>query len=226
MGFSALVITADLEARKQFKERFPVLMQFDKIQYSCSLTEASQKLDGHEPVDVVMISSRFSGDVINQFIAACKRKPSGSASAYVLLFDMRESSIDEMLSYPTECADGFLFEPYTITDVREQVTNARIVSTQRGKQNMELAIERHIARLLTVIDETAERCRGNIAPKNALGAIRSSTRFFEDLSEAYQAEYFERLAIRSAERQPAAPRKNLQDRNASSQTRQRVIRKR
>lgn len=92
---------------------------FHKVHVVASLDEGILKSDSGEPVDVVVLSYRFSEADVVQFITNAKKNPRGKDWAYISVLKSANQKNDVIADSVINGIDGFLFEPYSADNLRE-----------------------------------------------------------------------------------------------------------
>ena len=141
MTLQALYIDPELDGRLRFKQIARNSQMLANVFATNTLLEGLQRLEAKKPYDIVYLASRFSLEIIGQFISTARRTAFGSRAVFVLVLERVSCDMTTLAEFALAGVDGFLVAPFSINSLTENAVISAKILAARERRNQEVSIE-------------------------------------------------------------------------------------
>lgn len=185
--YDAIIIDPDSATRMRLKQATSALNEFDKVNLTNSIGDATSRLNSGGPVDVIFLSAALEQSQVDQFIAQSKSNKNGQDAAYVSVMKGNAQASTSIAENVISGFDGMLFEPYSIDQLVELTKIAARVRKERSTAREQAAISIIISDLVRQLDQIAFVKRQGVDPSVLMRKFKLAT----DTLRKLQPESFE-----------------------------------
>ena len=203
MALSALYIDPDLTGRLRFKQAARTTGMLGSLIAINTLLEGLERLEARKSYDVIYLTSRFTTEIVANFVRAARRTAQGGRSVYMVVLERRECDATTLAGFALAGVDGFLVSPFSTESLSENVDIATRLVSVKARKNDELSVEL-LVKAVTSNFSNYVRC---LKEKSASFVPRDQLRRTHSLIAALAPElrvaYFELLTERFLKSSPA-----------------------
>lgn len=211
--YDAMLIDPDIGSRMRLKQATTAVTNFGKVGQVSSLREGFDRLKVGDRCDVFFISHKFELEEITAFVKNAKAITQGQDAAYIVILGGKDQSSSTVAASVMSGFDGFLFEPYSVDNLREITEIAARVRKERARAREEAALRLLISDMMNQIDLLSYLKQTQGESGRAMKKFRESCAMLRTLSpESF--ELYRGLAIDMFESAPL-PKKIFQRKNYS-----------
>ena len=206
--YDAILIDPDIGSRMRLKQATTAVTNFGKVGQVGSLREGFERMRAGERCDVVFVSHKFDLADLTSFVKNAKAIPQGQDSAYIVVLGGKDQDSSTVAASVMSGFDGFLFEPYSVDNLKEMTEIAARVRKERARAREEAALKLLITDIMNQIDLVAYLKQMQSESGRAAKKLRESCAVLKTLSpESF--ELYRSLAVDLFEQAPL-PKKVFQ----------------
>lgn len=203
MALSALYIDPDLTGRLRFKQAARTTGMLGSLIAINTLLEGLERLDARKSYDVIYLTSRFTTEIVANFIRSARRTAQGGRSVYMVVLERRECDATTLAGFALAGVDGFLVSPFSTESLSENVDIATRLVSVKARKHDELSVEL-LVKAVTSNFSTYVRClkekSASFVPRDQLRRTHS---LIAALAPELRATYFELLTERFLKSSPS-----------------------
>lgn len=185
-----LIIDPAPSSRNRLCASFRACGLVGAVHAGASITEFRRFLSLHQPLDVLVVSSRGDIEELQAVVSELREHPQGKSTVVVLETTALSDAAADLLMSELDSIDGELTEPYTPRVFSELL---ELVQERMRDSNFERIIELFIHEVRDQVDSLAELHRSGMTAKVTRSVLQDMCSALRHLDAAQQQRYFTKM---------------------------------
>lgn len=153
--FTALVIDPNPTGREFLWQIAYAESTFKKVKGVSKIETGLRMLTSGREYDVIFLSSTFGEENIGVFIKQAKQSPGGKEATYICVLKRAGQNTNNVAFGIIDGVDGFLFEPYSVTALKQVAEIATKIKKEYERQRKKAAVTLIVRKIITSLDTYA-----------------------------------------------------------------------